>query len=59
MKSLMIVLTVMFVFSISAFAQMGAGQGGNMMGGGWGGEWAMDGVSGSLSRFSLFLVLFI
>ena len=36
MKKLMIVLTVLFVFSISAFAQMGTGYGGGMMGGGWG-----------------------
>jgi hypothetical protein len=38
MKRLMIVLTVLFVFSISAFAQMSTGQGGGMMGGGW---WGM------------------
>ena len=38
MEKLMIVLTVVFVFSVSAFAQMGTGQGG-MMGGGWG--WGM------------------
>jgi hypothetical protein len=36
MKRLMIVLTVLFVFSISAIAQMGSGQGGGMMGGSWG-----------------------
>jgi len=36
----MIVLTVLFVFSISAFAQMSTGQGGGMMGGGWG--WGMN-----------------
>ena len=35
MKKLMIVFTVVFFFSVSAFAQMGTGQGG-MMGGGWG-----------------------
>ena len=40
MKILMIVLTVLFVFSISAFAQMSTGQGGDMMGGGWG--WGMN-----------------
>ncbi len=40
MKRLMIVLTVLFVFSISAFAQMSTGQGGGMMGGGWG--WGMN-----------------
>ena len=33
MKRLMIALTVLFVFCISAFAQMGTGQGGGMMGG--------------------------
>jgi len=43
MKRLMIVLTVLFVFSISACAQMSTGQGGGMMGSGWGGEWASDG----------------
>ena len=57
MKKLVIVLTVLLVFSVSAFAQMGTGQGGGMMGGNWGdGEWAMEGGWGSLSRFSLFLV---
>ena len=40
MKRLMIVLTVLFVFSISAFAQMSTGQGGGMMGGGRG--WGMN-----------------
>jgi uncharacterized membrane protein len=40
MKRLMIVLTVLFVSSISAFAQMSTGQGGGMMGGGWG--WGMN-----------------
>ena len=39
MKRLMIVLTVLFVFSVSAFAQMSTGQGGGMMGGGW---WGMN-----------------
>ncbi len=39
MKRLMIVLTVLFGFSISAFAQMSSDQGGGMMGGGWG--WGM------------------
>jgi hypothetical protein len=42
MKKLMIVLTVLFVFSISAFAQMSTGQGGGMMGGGWGWGWGMN-----------------
>ena len=40
MKGLMIVLTVLFVFSISGYAQMSPGQGGGMMGGGWG--WGMN-----------------
>ena len=46
MKKLMSVLTVLFVFSISAFAQMSNGQGGGggMMGNGQGG--GMMGNSG-------------
>ena len=40
MKKVMIVLTVLFVFSVSAFAQMSTGPGGGMMGGGWG--WGMN-----------------
>ena len=40
MKRLMVVLTVLFVFSTAAFAQMGTGQGGGVMGGGWG--WGMN-----------------
>ena len=40
MKRGMIVLTVLFVFNISAFAQMRTGQGGGMMRGGWG--WGMN-----------------
>ena len=36
MKKLMIVLTVLFVFSSSIFAQMNTCQGGGMMNGGWG-----------------------
>ena len=49
MKRLMTVLTVLLVFCISAFAETGSGQGGNMMGngqgsgmmgGGWG--WGMN-----------------
>jgi uncharacterized ion transporter superfamily protein YfcC len=35
MKRLMIVLSVLFVFSISAFAEMSTRQGGGMMRGGW------------------------
>ena len=40
MKRFMIVLAVLSVFSISAFAQMGTGHGGGMMDGGWG--WGMN-----------------
>ena len=40
MKRFIIVLTVLSVFSISAFAQMGTGHGGGMMDGGWG--WGMN-----------------
>ena len=55
MKRLMIVLTVFFVFSISAFAQMGPGQGGGMMGGNWG--WGM-GYGGGVGIFIAILVIF-
>ena len=40
MKRAMFVLTVLFVLNISAFAGMSTGQGGGMMGGGWG--WGMN-----------------
>ena len=40
MKRAMIVLTVLFVLNVSAFAEMSTGQGGGMMGGGWG--WRMN-----------------
>jgi hypothetical protein len=40
MKRLTIVFAVLFVFSISAFAQMGTGHGNGMMDGGWG--WGMN-----------------
>jgi len=40
MKKVMIVPAVLFVFPISAFAEMSTGQGGGMMGGGWG--WGMN-----------------
>lgn len=40
MKIFMIILTVLFVFCISAFAEMGTRQGGGMMGGGW--MWGMN-----------------
>jgi len=39
MKRLMVVLTVLSVFSTVAFAQMGTGHGGGMMGSNWG--WGM------------------
>lgn len=48
MKRLMIVLTVLFVFSISAFAETGAGQGGNMMGNGQGGNMMNTGQGGGM-----------
>jgi uncharacterized membrane protein len=40
MKKVMIVLMALIVFGSSAFADMGTGQGGGMMGGGWG--WGMN-----------------
>ena len=40
MKRSMFVLSVLFVLNISAFAEMSTGQGGGMMGGGWG--WGMN-----------------
>ncbi len=40
MKRLTIVFTVLFAFTISAFAEMSTGQGSGMMGGGWG--WGMN-----------------
>ena len=48
MKRLMIVLTVLFVFSISAFAETGTGQGGNMMGNGQGGNMMNTGQGGGM-----------
>ncbi|HEX8042380.1 MAG TPA: hypothetical protein VF496_02165, partial [Candidatus Deferrimicrobium sp.] len=47
-KRVMVVLMVLFAFSISAFAQMSPGRGGGMMGGGWG--WGMN--SGWFKRWS-------
>jgi hypothetical protein len=44
----MIVLTVLFVFSISAFAETGTGQGGNMMGNGNGGNMMNTGQGGGM-----------
>jgi len=40
MKRGMIALTVLFVFTFSAFAEVSTGQVGGMMGGGWG--WGMN-----------------
>ena len=40
MKRFMMVLTALFVFPALAFAEMSTGQGGGMMGGGWG--WGMN-----------------
>jgi len=40
MKRATFVLMVLFVLNVSAFAQMSTGQGGGMMGGGWG--WGMN-----------------
>jgi hypothetical protein len=40
MKRVMMVLTVLFVFTVTAFAQMSTGQSGGMMGGG--GGWGMN-----------------
>ena len=40
MKRAMIVLTILFVFAVSAFAEMSARQGGSMMSGGW--WWGMN-----------------
>ena len=48
MKRLMTVLTVLLVFSISAFAETGAGQGGNMMGNGQGGNMMNTGQDGGM-----------
>ncbi len=54
MKSLMVVLTVLFVFSSLAFGQMGTGQGGGMMDHGWG--WGM-GYGGGFGIIIVILVI--
>jgi hypothetical protein len=54
MRKLMILLTFLFVFSSSAFAQMGTGQGGGMMGGGSG--WGM-GYEGGFGIIIAILVI--
>ena len=48
-RILLIGFLVLGLLSSYVFAQMSSGQGGGMMGGVGDGEWAMDGVSGSLS----------
>ena len=58
MKTLMVVLTVLFVFSISAFAETGTGQGGNMMGSGQGGN-MMDGGWGWGMNSGWFIMIII
>jgi len=42
MKRVMIVLTILFAFNISAFAEMSNRQGGGMMNGGW--WWGINSV---------------
>jgi len=51
----MMVFSALLVFSIPAFAQMSTGQGGRMMGGGWG--WGMN--SGWLFMIILGIILVI
>ena len=48
-KLFLIGVLVLVLTASNSFAQMSTGQGGGMMGGVGDGEWAMDGVSGSLS----------
>ena len=55
MKKLMIGLTVLFIFSTTAFAQMGTGQGGGMTDHGWG--WGM-GYGGGFGIIIAILVIF-
>ena len=54
MKRLMVVLTVLFVLSTAAFAQMGASQGGGTMDHGWG--WGM-GYGGGFGIIIVILVV--
>ena len=56
MKRLMIVLTVLFIFSSAAFGQMNTGQGGGMMDHGWGWGWGM-GYGGGFGIIILILVV--
>ena len=57
MKSLMTTLTVLFVFSISAFAETGSGQGGNMMGNGQGGGMMGGGWGWGMNSGWFFMII--
>ena len=57
MKRLMIVLTILFVFSISAFAETGSGQGGNMMGNGQGGGMMGGGWGWGMNSGWFFMII--
>ena len=57
MKSLMTTLTVLFVFSISAFAETGNGQGGNMMGNGQGGGMMGGGWGWGMNSGWFFMII--
>jgi uncharacterized membrane protein len=57
MKRLMIVLTILFVFSISAFAETGSGQGGNMMGNGQGGGMMGGGWGWGMNSGWFFIII--
>jgi hypothetical protein len=57
MKRLMTVLTVLFVHSISAFAETGSGQGGNMMGNGQGGGMMGSGWGWGMNSGWLFMII--
>lgn len=54
MKRIMNILTVLFVFSTAAFAQMGTGHGGGMTDHGWG--WGM-GYGGGVGIVIVILVV--
>ena len=57
MKRLMTVLTVLLVFSISAFAETGSGQGGNMMGNGQGGGMMGGGWGWGMNSGWFFMII--
>jgi hypothetical protein len=57
MKRLMTALTVLFVFSISAFAETGSGQGGNMMGNGQGGGMMGGGWGWGMNSGWFFMII--